>query len=124
MTRTNVLAQNKVKPPHESETAIKRHIMQYLRLQGFFCWVNVSTGIYDPTIGKFRKLTGYGMMRGTSDILGVFKKTGKLLAIEIKTKSGKVSPEQEFFLSEVNRNGGIGFVARSVEEVIEKLKDL
>lgn len=110
------------KKPDLSEGLIKRQIIQYLKLQGIFCWVNVSTGIYDPTIGKFRKLNGYGMIKGSSDILGCFK--SKLLAIEVKTKNGKVSSEQEFFLSEVNRNGGIGFVARSIDDVIEHLKVL
>lgn len=112
-----------VKQPVIPESLIKRQIVEYLRLQGIFCWVNISGGIYDPTIGKFRKLNGYGMMKGAPDIIGIYK-GGKFLGIEVKNKKGIVSPEQKYFLDEINRNGGIGFVARSIDDVIENLKQL
>jgi penicillin-binding protein-related factor A (putative recombinase) len=73
-----------------------------------------------------------GMMstpRGVSDILGCYQ--GKLLAIEIKapkwkpplpsTKAYKHFKEQEDFIFQVNKAGGIGFFAQSVEEVIKTL---
>lgn len=104
------------------EALIKRHIVQYLKLQRIFCWVNVQTGIYDPELGIFRKLNGFGMRLGVSDILGIFK--GKLICIEVKSKTGRPTAAQIEFLDDVNKHGGIGFIARSVEDVIEKLKDL
>lgn len=104
-----------------SESVIKRHIMQYLRLKGIFAWVNVSGGIYDPARKIFRKLNGFGMMRGTSDILGVYN--GKMLAIEVKNVRGVVSEEQQYFIEQVTRHGGIAFVARSIEDVDRELSN-
>ncbi len=57
--------------------------------------------------------------RGVPDILGIYQ--GRLLGIEIKTATGKPSPEQERFIQNINAAGGLAFVARSVEDVIEKL---
>lgn len=103
----------------ELESQIKKTIVQYLKFRNVFCWVNSSTGIYDPTSKKFRKLTGTGMRKGVSDILGMYN--GKLLAIEVKSKTGRLSEEQKFFLEDVVRHGGIGFVARSIEDVEKHL---
>ena len=54
------------------------------------------------------------------DIVGVTP-AGMFLGIEVKTKTGKVSAEQRAFLDRINGNNGIGFVARSVQDVIDKL---
>lgn len=56
-----------------------------------------------------------------ADVLGIIG--GKLLAIEVKTLKGKVSKSQKLFLENVNLNGGIGFVARSLEEVKRRLHE-
>jgi hypothetical protein len=53
---------------------------------------------------------------GIADILGCYK--GKMFAIELKAPTGKLTPEQERFLQNVRDNGGIAFVARSLDEVI------
>ena len=57
--------------------------------------------------------------KGVSDIIGC--KDGRMIAIEIKTPAGKVTPYQQRFIDRVNAAGGIGFVARSIEDVIEGL---
>lgn len=56
---------------------------------------------------------------GISDIIGCYK--GRFFAIEIKTDKGKVTDLQSNFLANVEAAGGIAFVARSVEDVIEGL---
>ena len=104
------------------ESDIKRDIVQFLKINGVLCWVNVSGGIYDSKIGGHRKQNGYGMRNGVSDILGIIK--GKPLAIEVKTKTGKLSEHQQAFLDDFNKWGGIAFVARSVLEVQVELKGL
>ena len=58
--------------------------------------------------------------KGIADILGCWK--GRLIAIEVKTPRGKLSEKQEQFLMEVNAAGGLGFVARSVEDVMRELE--
>lgn len=105
---------------HLLEKDIKRDIVRYLKISGVFCWVTTTTGIWDPTKGYFRKRTGAGMMNGVADILGIYK--GLFIAIEVKRKPNKPTKEQEFFLSEVKRQGGISMVAYSLEEVIERFK--
>ena len=46
---------------------------------------------------------------------------GRFIAIEVKTEQGKLTPEQRLFLFKINENNGIGFVARSIEDVKKEL---
>ena len=56
---------------------------------------------------------------GMSDILGMLK-GGRLFAIECKSRTGKIMPHQQEFLDLINDGGGLGFVARSVEDVLAR----
>lgn len=98
------------------ETDIQKAILQYLAVKRVFAFRINTTGVWDPTLKIFRK--GSNTLRGVSDILGIYK--GKMLAIEVKQPKGKTSVEQDYFLSRVNENGGLGFVARSVDDVIAR----
>lgn len=111
-------------PPFEvSESVIKRHCMQYLTMQKeFFGWVEVSTGIYDPTRQVFRKRSGFGMINGVSDIVGMWK--GRGLACEIKTPKGKLSDVQKLFLMRYQERGGISSVLRSIDDCVELVSTL
>ena len=70
---------------------------------------------------------GLGRINGVSDILGILGSAsigadgslglGRLLAIEVKSSKGKATPDQASFLLQVNNRGGLGFIARSVEDV-------
>jgi len=60
---------------------------------------------------------------GSSDIIGMENKTGRFIAIEVKTEIGKLTEKQEAFLFKVREGGGIAFVARSVEDVIKALEE-
>lgn len=90
--------------PKEKE--ITRSIRNYLRVMGIF---------------HFKVHQGLGSAPGISDILGCHK--GRMLAIEVKTERGRVSEVQERFLERINAEGGLAFVARSVDDVMEKLND-
>ncbi len=57
--------------------------------------------------------------KGIADIIGCHK--GRMIAIEIKKPGGKPTSEQLQFLENVKAAGGIGFVASSVNDVIEGL---
>jgi len=70
-------------------------------------------------IFHFKHWGGLMGTKGVPDILGIYK--GQFLGIEVKTEKGKVSPEQEQFLAAIRQNGGIGFVARNLDDVIENL---
>lgn len=58
--------------------------------------------------------------KGVSDILGMWN--GRMLAIEVKRPGGLVTADQHAFINRVKTEGGIAFVARSVEDVIENLE--
>lgn len=100
------------------EQQVKNQISDFLNFKGIFFWWNHSTGMFDPTRKQYRKRNGKYDMRGTSDILGIFK--GRLLAIEVKATT-KPSQHQILFLTRVIEAGGIGMVAYSVQDVIELL---
>jgi|DEB0MinimDraft_3_1074331.scaffolds.fasta_scaffold00323_14 penicillin-binding protein-related factor A (putative recombinase) len=104
----------------ELEKNIENTILDWINLRprGFAFKVN-TVGIYDASIGGYRK-TGKYTLKGTSDILGLWH--DKFLAIEVKTARGRVSAEQKAFIDKVKSQGGIAFVARSLDEAIKHLE--
>lgn len=108
---------SRVKP----ERIIETEILYYLRKNKIFTWKNVTGGYFDPVRKIFRKQTSPYAINGTSDVLGILP-DGKFLAIEVKSKVGRPSPEQLFFIDKINSFGGLAFIARSVDDVMEKLK--
>ena len=59
---------------------------------------------------------------GVADLLVCYK--GRFLAIEIKNEIGKPSALQEANILMVKQAGGISFIARSLEDVKEIIKDI
>lgn len=61
-------------------------------------------------------------MAGISDLLGIYK--GRFVAIEVKLPSNKKGTTrlQDWFINTINACGGLGFVARSVQEVEERFE--
>lgn len=62
-----------------------------------------------------------GLCKGSSDIIGIHKPTGRFLAIEVKSKRGRITKEQENFINAVKAAGGIAGFARSVDEALDLL---
>lgn len=68
-----------------------------------------------------------GMCKGGSDLVGILPVTitpemcgtviGVFIAIEVKAEKGRATADQLAFIKMVNDNGGIGFIARSEDEV-------
>lgn len=102
------------------ERDIQNAIIDLLRHKNVFCWRQRSSGNYCAEKGFFLPTNKYEMT-GTSDILGIMK-DGRFLAIEVKTKGGKASDAQNRFLENIQKNNGIAFVARSVEDVTDHLR--
>jgi hypothetical protein len=98
------------------EQTIQRAILEYLNWKHIFCWKNNTAGIYV----KARNTYIPSHAPGVADILGVLP-GGRFLAIEVKSPTGRVSPHQQQFIDRINENGGVAFVARSVEEVEQQL---
>ena len=104
------------------ESDIQKGILEYLLYCGIYCWRNNSNAVYDPVRKVFRKQKAKYYINGVADILGIYR--GKFLAIEVKTDKGIVSDDQTLFLNNINKNGGIGFVARSLDDVRKKFKEV
>lgn len=105
------------------EKVIENAILELLWYRGVFAWKVQSTGIFDSSKKVYRKSNNKFHINGVSDILGITFPGGRLLAIEVKSKTGKPSEDQITFINNVNANGGLAFVARSVEEVERILRE-
>jgi len=60
-----------------------------------------------------------GEVAGVPDLLICY--SGLFIAVELKSKTGKVKPEQRDMMSAIRKSGGRTFVSRSLEEFIGKL---
>lgn len=84
----------------------------------------------DPNARIFRNHTGfdqvtnthYGLCIGSADLIGwktitiADKRVAQFVALEVKTKTGRLTAEQERFIELVRNAGGVGEVVRSVED--------
>lgn len=110
----------------QKESNIQAEILLALSKSGCLVW-RQDTGAYkDPKSGR---LVRYGLCKGSSDVIGAIPveitqdMVGKKVAIfgawEVKTKTGRVRPEQETFIAAVKRAGGRAGVARSVSDALK-----
>jgi len=97
----------------QKEKDIQKAIIDYLRLKKCLVFKHHSTGftMKDGEARAFR----YGD-KGIADIIGCLP-SGRFLAIEVKRPGGKMTPEQDKFLLEVNLHGGLGLLATSIDDV-------
>lgn len=58
--------------------------------------------------------------RGCPDVLGQLR-DGRLLGVEVKGPTGRLRPEQAFFLERVRAAGGVAFMARDCRDVLREL---
>jgi hypothetical protein len=91
------------KPP-TPEALLTRSVRQLLKAAGIF---------------HFKHWGGPMGYPGVADILGCYK--GRMIAIELKSPTGKATPDQERFLQNVKDAGGIAFIAKTLDEVIDGL---
>lgn len=59
---------------------------------------------------------------GCPDVLGQLR-NGLVLAVECKSRTGRLREEQAVFLDIVSASGGCAFVARNARDVLEHLKE-
>ncbi len=98
------------------EKQIENEILSFLKMKGVFCFKVESQGTFDSVKKVYRRKNSIHRMLGISDICGIWA-DGQFLAIEVKSATGRLSLEQMAFLDSVNAEGGIGFMARSVDDV-------
>jgi len=105
----------------ELEKQIEKSILQYLNtILGAFAWKNQTTGIFDPKKKVFR--SNKNSIKGVSDIICIYRK--QVIFIEVKSKTGRLSEHQKIFINRCNSLGVRAFVARSIQDVVEQLKEV
>ena len=104
-----------------TEKQIETSILQYLTTRGIFCYKQNTVGIFDQARNCYRKPNSKYIISGIADIIGIYRSA--FLAIEVKTPKRKnnLTIAQKNFIETVNHNGGIAFVATSINDVVEQL---
>jgi len=103
------------------ETIIQRQIMLALSEAGCLVFRNETAGAWVGkvihkegnlvTLANARMVT-FGLCVGSSDIIGCDPE-GRFIGAEVKTATGKPTPEQRNFIDNINRKGGIAGIVRS-----------
>jgi len=107
-----------------SEAAIQQDIRLALgQTPGLRVFRNNVGAIKD----RNNRLVRYGLCTGSADLIGwqsvvitpdmVGKRFARFVSIEVKTPTGRLSPEQETWRQAVLKAGGIAVVARSVDDI-------
>lgn len=117
------------------EKEVQNTILHWLHLQPCVAkvWQNDSFARFKTTSiesgglrrGFFFKRRNSNRPNGLSDILGFLTRPhgGRILALEVKSKTGKLSDDQHVFLTDVLTAGGIAGVVRSIEDVEKIFKE-
>lgn len=110
-----------------SEFNLMKQIMVALSENGCTVWRSNTGQAYQGrvihragdqvTLADSRSIV-FGLCVGSSDIIGIRNSDGKFIAVEVKTSSGRVSAEQQRFIFQVQLNGGLAGIARSVDDAI------
>lgn len=104
-----------------SERTIENLILNWLTWKGFYVWKTKTTANYSFKAKSYIK-TSPLYRKGVADIIGILP-DGRLLAIEVKTKIGRLAPHQKEFLDQISKRGGVTILAKSLEDVELGLKD-
>ena len=82
----------------------------------------INTGCFQIGEGRNRRFIKTADA-GTCDFEG-YDNTGRFVAIECKRPSGgRLSPAQKERIADINRKGGVAFVAHSGAEVLKQLQE-
>lgn len=107
-----------------SEDDIQKTVMQWVRLQGLGGVV-----FHIPNQGKRsmrygKQLKDMGMRPGVSDLF-IARSSGKYHGawIELKSATGRITPEQKHFLSDMQEEGYFTAICWSIEDAIATIKN-
>ncbi len=100
------------------ESQIQRAISDWLDLHGFF-WRRMPMGGVRQAGAGFKK----NPMKGFPDLWGLFP-SGRMYAIEVKTKTGRMSKEQAIWKYDLTRLGAVYIEARSIDDVASAMAEV
>ena len=102
------------------ESAVIQQVKQVIKVTGLKIQ-RINTGCFTIGEGANRRFIKTADA-GTCDFEG-YDNQGRFLAIECKRPiGGRLSPAQKERIADINRKGGVAFVAHSGEEALEQLK--
>lgn len=111
-----------------NETALMHEIHEAIARSGrALIWRNSVGGVHGvvstaSTAGRaYRANVQYGLGRGSADLVGILRGTGRFVALEVKTPSGRVGRDQISWMHAVRSAGGFASVVRSVDEAMAAL---
>lgn len=85
----------------QPETFIRKAVVDALRLAGWFVYYNMQMG--------------FGQHKGLADLTAM--KDGQVVFVEIKTATGRQSPDQVQFQKDCEAHGVTYILARSIQDV-------
>lgn len=90
-------------------------LQQTIRLDTPPGWVlfRNNTGV---AYNKNGRPVQFGLCKGSADLIG-WNPDGRFVAIEVKGPKSTVTHEQQRFINAVNHAGGIGVIARSIDDL-------
>ena len=95
-------------------------ILAFLFSHGVFAWRNNTQGVLDSRSYTRRSAT----KTGVADIIAVLSPAGRILAIEIKTGSDKMTDVQVGFQANIEKMGGVYIVARDFVQFMAAWHDV
>lgn len=98
------------------ETRVKDAVMALLENHPRVAWVERINSGASMRHGIFVRYS----FKGCADAIGQMK-DGRFLAVEFKAGKEMPTPEQHRFLVKVRENGGVAFVARSIDDAMHEL---
>ncbi len=112
----------RLKALQPSEHQIQAAILRYLAISPRVAWAErMNTGaIKIPAANGRDRFLRFGFP-GCPDILGQLT-DGRLLAIEVKSPTGRASEAQAAFLALVATHGGVAILARSIDDLTPYLE--
>ena len=91
-----------------------------IKFPGLFVYAVEYGGEERKDYGKLKELKAKGMRKGISDLTVIGN--GKIVFLELKTKTGKQSDAQKIFENKVEANGFRYILARSSDGVDETIR--
>lgn len=83
--------------------------------------------VFRANVGKIRTPDGRffdtGLPKGFSDLFGFRHSDGRIFFIEVKSKTGRTSPEQNYFIEQMHLRGALTGIARSAEDALKIIQE-
>lgn len=116
------MAKFRLKALQPTEHQVQSAILRYLAVSPRVAWAQrMNTGaVKIPAANGRDRFLRFGFP-GCPDILGQMT-DGRLLAIEVKSHTGRPSEAQAAFLAMVATHGGVAVLARSVDDLTPLLE--